>query len=74
MSFFADGGIPRLTRISISVAPLPIYRRTIGTVDLSADRLDKREVARGTPQRLAVIARHYLDVAALTDEEVLAES
>jgi mycobactin phenyloxazoline synthetase len=39
-----------------------------------ADRLDKREVARGTPQRLAVVARHYLDVAALTDEEVLAES
>ena len=39
-----------------------------------ADRLDKREVARGTLQRLAVIARHYLDVAALTDEEVLAES
>ena len=39
-----------------------------------ADRLDKREVARGTPERLAVIARHYLDVAALTDDEVLAES
>jgi len=38
-----------------------------------ADRLDKREAARGTPGRLAVIARHYLDVAAMTDEEVLAE-
>jgi mycobactin phenyloxazoline synthetase len=38
-----------------------------------AARLDKREAARGTPQRLAVIARHYLDIASMTDEEVLAE-
>ncbi|OBK18184.1 non-ribosomal peptide synthetase [Mycobacterium asiaticum] len=43
------------------------------TVAGFAERLNKREAARGTPQRLAVIARHYLDVAALTDEEVLAE-
>ncbi len=43
------------------------------TVAGFAARLDNREVARGTPQRLAIIARHYLDVAALTDEEVLAE-
>jgi mycobactin phenyloxazoline synthetase len=35
--------------------------------------LEDRESARGTPRRLAVIARHYLDIAALTDEEVLAE-
>lgn len=43
------------------------------TVAGFAERLARREAARGTPQRLAVIARHYLDVAALTDEEVLAE-
>jgi mycobactin phenyloxazoline synthetase len=44
------------------------------TVAGLAERLDKREGQRGMPDRLAVIARHYLDVAALTDEEVLAES
>lgn len=38
-----------------------------------ADRLQQREAQRGTPGRLSVIARHYLDVAALSDEEVLAE-
>ncbi len=38
-----------------------------------AARLHDREAARGMPQRLAIIARHYLEVAALTDEEVLAE-
>jgi mycobactin phenyloxazoline synthetase len=43
------------------------------TVAALAERLQSREAERGTPQRLAVIARHYLDVAALTDEEVLAE-
>jgi mycobactin phenyloxazoline synthetase len=43
------------------------------TVAGFAERLDNREAARGTPQRLAVIARHYLEIAALTDEEVLAE-
>ena len=43
------------------------------TVAGLAERLDGREAQRGTPGRLAVIARHYLDVAALTDEEVLAE-
>jgi mycobactin phenyloxazoline synthetase len=43
------------------------------TVAGLAERLQSREVQRGTPERLAIIARHYLDVAALTDEEVLAE-
>lgn len=43
------------------------------TVAGLAARLVGRESARGTPGRLAVIARHYLDVAALTDEEVMAE-
>jgi mycobactin phenyloxazoline synthetase len=44
--------------------------RTVGGL---AERLDKREAQRGTPDRLAVIARHYLEVASLTDAEVLAE-
>jgi mycobactin phenyloxazoline synthetase len=44
------------------------------TVAAFAERLQKREAQRGTPQRLSVIARHYLAIAALTDEEVLAES
>ncbi|HET7075737.1 MAG TPA: amino acid adenylation domain-containing protein [Mycobacterium sp.] len=43
------------------------------TVAGLADRLQTREVARGTPERLTMIARHYLEIAALTDEEVLAE-
>ena len=43
------------------------------TVTGLAERLSTREGARGTPDRLVVIARHYFDVAALTDEEVLAE-
>ncbi len=42
------------------------------TVAGFADRLNLREAQRGTPERLAVIARHYLDVASLTDEEILA--
>lgn len=40
------------------------------TVAGFAERLQNREAQ---PNRLALIARHYLDVAALTDEEVLAE-
>lgn len=43
------------------------------TVADFAERQENREAERGTPQRLAVIARHYLEIAALTDEEVLAE-
>lgn len=42
------------------------------TVAGLAERLDARESQRGTPGRLAVIAHHYLEVAAMTDEEVLA--
>ena len=44
------------------------------TVAGFAERLNTREAQRDTPDRLAIIARHYLDVAALTDEELLAES
>lgn len=43
------------------------------TVAGLAARLKAREAQRGTPERLSVIARHYLDVTSLTDEEVLAE-
>ena len=43
------------------------------TVAGCAERLNNREAQRGTPDRLAVIARHYLDVAAMSDEEVLLE-
>jgi mycobactin phenyloxazoline synthetase len=42
------------------------------TVAGLAERLEHREAQRGTPDRLAVIARAYLEVAALTDDEVLA--
>jgi len=42
------------------------------TVAGFAERLNIREAQRGTPGRLAVIARHYLEVASLTDEEILA--
>ncbi|PBJ28146.1 hypothetical protein BI294_26425 [Mycobacterium avium subsp. hominissuis] len=43
------------------------------TVAGLAERLSQREIQRGTPQRLGLIAHHYLEIAALTDEEVLAE-
>lgn len=43
------------------------------TVAGFAERLGAREAQRGTPERLPIIARHYLEVAALTDAEVLAE-
>ncbi len=39
-----------------------------------ARRLQQREVQRGTPDRLTAIAQAYLEVAALSDAEVLAES
>jgi mycobactin phenyloxazoline synthetase len=41
------------------------------TVAGFAERLNKREAQRGTPERLAVIASHYLEIAAMSDEEVL---
>jgi mycobactin phenyloxazoline synthetase len=62
--FFALGGD--------SVLATSVVART-RTVAGFAERLDKREAARGTPHRLAAVARHYLEVAALTDEEVLAQ-
>ncbi|HET9875749.1 MAG TPA: non-ribosomal peptide synthetase, partial [Mycobacterium sp.] len=43
------------------------------TVTGLAERLSQREAQRGTPDRLTVIARIYLDVAAMTEAEVLAE-
>ena len=43
------------------------------TVAGLARRLQEREAQRGTPDRLDVVAHHYLDIAAMTDEEVLAQ-
>lgn len=43
------------------------------TVAGFAERLKSRETRRGNGTRLAVIARHYLEVMSMTDEEVLAE-
>ncbi len=79
--FFALGGDSVLATTAIArirdwldvdhamVADLFATRTVAGL----AERLDVRETQRGTPGRLAVIARHYLDVTAMTDEEVLAE-
>ncbi|WP_054815843.1 non-ribosomal peptide synthetase [Nocardia arizonensis] len=39
-----------------------------------AERLAAREADRGTPDRLAAVARVYLEVAAMTDEEVMAQA
>ncbi len=78
--FFALGGDSVLATTAIArirdwldvghamVADLFAARTVAGL----AERLDAREAQRGAPGRLAVIARHYLDVAAMTDEEVLA--
>jgi mycobactin phenyloxazoline synthetase len=41
------------------------------TVAGFAERLNSRDAQRGTQDRLAVVARHYLDIAAMSDEEVL---
>ena len=79
--FFARGGDSVLATTVIARVRdwLEIDHALVGdlfatrTVAGFAERLESREAQRGTPQRLAVIARHYLDVAALTDQEVLAE-
>ncbi|WP_216912377.1 non-ribosomal peptide synthetase [Nocardia noduli] len=44
------------------------------TVASLAERLGKREADRGTPDRLPAVARLYLEVAAMSDEEILAEA
>jgi mycobactin phenyloxazoline synthetase len=79
--FFAQGGDSVLATTAIArirdwleidhavVADLFATRSVAGL----AARLEKREAARGTQERLAVIAHHYLDIAAMTDEELLAE-
>jgi mycobactin phenyloxazoline synthetase len=77
--FFAQGGDSVLATTVIArvrdwleadhavVADLFATRTVAGF----AERLNSREAQRGTPSRLAVIARHYLDIAAMSDEEVL---
>lgn len=79
--FFASGGDSVLATTVVArirdwldsdhavVADLFASRTVAGL----ARRLQDREDRRGTPERLAVIARHYLDIAAMTDEEVLAQ-
>jgi mycobactin phenyloxazoline synthetase len=78
--FFALGGDSVLATTAIArvrdwleidhavVADLFATRTVAGFVE----RLSRREAQRGTPERLAVIAHHYLEVASMTDEEVLA--
>ncbi|MFD0365984.1 amino acid adenylation domain-containing protein [Nocardia sp. GCM10030253] len=44
------------------------------TVASLAERLREREADRGTPDRLIAIARLYLEVAAMTDAEILAQA
>jgi len=80
--FFALGGDSVLATTAIArvrdwleidhavVADLFATRTVAGFVE----RLSRREAQRGTPERLAVIAHHYLEVASMTDEEVLAEA
>ena len=52
------------------MAPTPDQRPAMAGC---AERLNNREAQRGTPDRLTVIARHYLEIAAMSDEEVLLE-
>ncbi len=78
--FFALGGDSVLATTAIARVRdwLDVEHATVAdlfatrTVAGLAERLQARESQRGTPGRLAVVARHYLEVAAMTDEEVLA--
>jgi mycobactin phenyloxazoline synthetase len=79
--FFARGGDSVLATTVIARVRgwLDVDHAVVGdlfatrTVAGLAERLTTREAGRGTPERLDVIARHYLEVAALSDEEVLAQ-
>ncbi|SHT64482.1 Putative phenyloxazoline synthase MbtB [Mycobacteroides abscessus subsp. abscessus] len=78
--FFARGGDSVLATAVIARVRdwLSVDHALVGdffatrTVAGLADRLLQREADRGTPDRLAVVAGHYLEIAAMTDEEVLA--
>ncbi|WP_433624985.1 amino acid adenylation domain-containing protein [Nocardia sp. CA-120079] len=52
------------------VADLLVGRTVAGL----AGRLVERETGRGTPDRLAAVAELYLEVVAMTDEEILAQA
>ncbi|MFI7669772.1 amino acid adenylation domain-containing protein [Nocardia sp. NPDC049526] len=52
------------------VADLLVGRTVAGL----AGRLAERETGRGTPDRLDVVAKLYLEVVAMTDEEILAQA
>ncbi|MBB4856369.1 mycobactin phenyloxazoline synthetase [Mycobacteroides chelonae] len=78
--FFARGGDSVLATTVIARVRdwLSVDHALVGdffatrTVAGLADRLLKREAELGTPDRLAVVAGHYLEIAAMTDEEILA--
>lgn len=78
--FFAQGGDSVLATAVIARVRdwLSVDHALVGdffatrTIAGLADRLLKREVENGTPDRLAVVAGHYLEIAAMTDEEILA--
>jgi len=52
------------------VADLLVGRTVAGL----AGRLVERETGRGTPDRLDAVAKLYLEVLAMTDEEILAQA
>ncbi|MGH3956795.1 MAG: amino acid adenylation domain-containing protein [Mycobacterium sp.] len=78
--FFAQGGDSVLATTVIARVRdwLSVEHALVGdlfatrTVAGLADRLKQREIELGTPDRLAVVAGHYLEIAAMTDEEILA--
>lgn len=78
--FFARGGDSVLATAVIARVRdwLSVDHALVGdffatrTIAGLADRLLQREADRGTPDRLAVVAGHYLEIAAMTDEEILA--
>ncbi|MGH3725748.1 MAG: amino acid adenylation domain-containing protein [Mycobacterium sp.] len=78
--FFAQGGDSVLATTVIARVRdwLSVDHALVGdlfatrTIAGLADRLQQREAELGTPDRLAVVAGHYLEIAAMTDEEILA--
>ncbi|OAT67282.1 non-ribosomal peptide synthetase [Mycobacteroides immunogenum] len=78
--FFAQGGDSVLATAVIARVRdwLSVDHALVGdffatrTIAGLADRLLRREADNGTPDRLEVVAGHYLEIAAMTDEEILA--
>jgi len=78
--FFAQGGDSVLATAVIARVRdwLSVDHALVGdffatrTIAGLADRLLKREAENGTPDRLGIVAGHYLEIAAMSDEEILA--